>query len=119
MPSLIRLLIVLGIIGAIGYGAIFALATFVNPKPREITRDDPAGPLLQAAVRSAAMPPRAKQSARAVELFLDMLAAERGAGKNTLDAYARDLADLSRILSATGATSRPPRRRICAPFSAS
>ena len=37
MPSLIRLLIVLGIVGAIGYGAIFALATFVNPKPREIT----------------------------------------------------------------------------------
>lgn len=27
-------------------------------------------------------------------LFLDMLAAERGAGKNTLDAYGRDLADL-------------------------
>jgi len=37
MPSLIRLLIVLGIIGAVGYGVIFALATFVNPKPREIT----------------------------------------------------------------------------------
>jgi len=29
-----------------------------------------------------------------VELFLDMLAAERGAGKNTLDAYRNDLADL-------------------------
>jgi integrase/recombinase XerD len=30
-----------------------------------------------------------------IELFLDMLAAERGAGKNTLSAYARDLADFS------------------------
>jgi integrase/recombinase XerD len=30
-----------------------------------------------------------------IELFLDMLAAERGAGTNTLSAYARDLADFS------------------------
>jgi integrase/recombinase XerD len=30
-----------------------------------------------------------------IELFLDMLAAERGASVNTLDAYRRDLADLS------------------------
>jgi integrase/recombinase XerD len=30
-----------------------------------------------------------------IELYLDMLAAERGAGKNTLDAYARDLADFT------------------------
>jgi hypothetical protein len=37
MPSLIRFLIVVGIIGGIGFGVIFALATFVNPKPREIT----------------------------------------------------------------------------------
>jgi len=32
------------------------------------------------------------------ELFLDMLAAERGAGPNTLTAYARDLADFSDYL---------------------
>jgi integrase/recombinase XerD len=37
-----------------------------------------------------------------VELFLDMLAAERGAGKNTLDAYGRDLADLSAYLGGEG-----------------
>ncbi len=37
-----------------------------------------------------------------VELFLDMLAAERGAGKNTLDAYRNDLADLARHLGAAG-----------------
>jgi hypothetical protein len=37
MPSLFRLLIVLGIIGGIGYGALFALATLVGPKTREIS----------------------------------------------------------------------------------
>ena len=31
-----------------------------------------------------------------VDLFLDMQAAERGAGNNTLDAYRNDLADLHR-----------------------
>jgi integrase/recombinase XerD len=39
-----------------------------------------------------------------IELFLDMLAAERGAGANTLSAYGRDLADFSSHL---GARSRP------------
>jgi hypothetical protein len=42
MPSLFRFLLVVGIIGGIGYGIIFALATFVNPKPREITVTVPA-----------------------------------------------------------------------------
>lgn len=41
---------------------------------------------------------RATSPARLAELFLDMLAAERGAGKNTLDAYGRDLADLEEHL---------------------
>src|SRR6185369_2160316 len=36
------------------------------------------------------------------ELFLDMLAAERGASANTLDAYRRDLADFSADLNRTG-----------------
>src|SRR5262245_41641202 len=49
-----------------------------------------------------------------IELFLDMLAAERGAGANTLSAYARDLADFSAHLSAsrrtiTGATTEDVR----------
>jgi integrase/recombinase XerD len=35
-----------------------------------------------------------------IELFLDMIAAERGGAKNTLAAYARDLADLSIYLAA-------------------
>ena len=37
MPSLFRFLTVGGIIAGIGYGVIFALANFVNPKPREMT----------------------------------------------------------------------------------
>ncbi len=39
-----------------------------------------------------------------VELFLDMLAAERGAGENTLSAYRNDLNDLSAHLRAAGRT---------------
>jgi integrase/recombinase XerD len=42
-----------------------------------------------------------------IELFLDMLAAERGAGANTLAAYRRDLRDLSAALTAKrGAIAR-------------
>jgi integrase/recombinase XerD len=37
-----------------------------------------------------------------VELFLDMLSAERGAGENTLSAYRNDLADLAAHLRAAG-----------------
>jgi integrase/recombinase XerD len=40
--------------------------------------------------------------AKLINLFLDMLAAEQGAGDNTLDAYRRDLADLSEFLARTG-----------------
>nr|WP_272943316.1 site-specific tyrosine recombinase XerD [Rhodovulum sp. PH10] len=39
---------------------------------------------------------------RHVALFLDMIAAERGAGKNTLAAYSRDLDDLAGRLGAVG-----------------
>jgi integrase/recombinase XerD len=46
---------------------------------------------------------RAKPSdAKLIDLFLDMLAAEQGAGVNTLDAYRRDLTDLSAFLSGQG-----------------
>jgi integrase/recombinase XerD len=40
--------------------------------------------------------------ARLTALFLDMLAAEQGAGLNTLDAYRRDLTDLSEFLARAG-----------------
>jgi len=48
-------------------------------------------------------PMRAKPSdGKLIDLFLDMLAAEQGAGENTLDAYRRDLSDLSEFLSHSG-----------------
>src|SRR5947208_606496 len=37
-----------------------------------------------------------------INLFLDMLAAEQGAGENTLDAYRRDLSDFSEFLNRAG-----------------
>jgi integrase/recombinase XerD len=40
--------------------------------------------------------------AKLTGLFLDMLAAEQGAGRNTLDAYRRDLADVSEFMAAKG-----------------
>src|SRR4030088_1564988 len=40
--------------------------------------------------------------AKLINLFLDMLAAGQGAGKNTLDAYRRDLTDFSEFLARTG-----------------
>jgi integrase/recombinase XerD len=47
--------------------------------------------------------PRASNEAL-IELFLDMIAAERGASANTLDAYRRDLTDLSADLANAGDT---------------
>lgn len=37
MPSLIRLLVVLGVLGGLAYAGMFSLATFVKPQPREIS----------------------------------------------------------------------------------
>jgi integrase/recombinase XerD len=49
-------------------------------------------------------PPIASADATLVELFLDMQAAERGAGDNTLAAYRNDLDDLAAHLRAQGVT---------------
>jgi integrase/recombinase XerD len=51
--------------------------------------------------RSTARRPRQTDDAL-IELFLDMLAAERGASANTLDAYRRDLSDFSTDLTRAG-----------------
>src|SRR6476469_8581404 len=40
--------------------------------------------------------------AKLINLFLDMLAAEQGAGDNTLDAYRRDLTDFSEFIAPSG-----------------
>ena len=44
--------------------------------------------------------PAKPSDAKLIDLFLDMLAAEQGAGDNTLDAYRRDLMDFSAFLAA-------------------
>ncbi len=46
--------------------------------------------------------PSRTSDAGLINLFLDMLAAEQGAGDNTLDAYRRDLEDLSEFLARDG-----------------
>ena len=47
MPSLFRFLTVVAVIGAIVYGAVYALANFVNPKPREMSVSIPADKFLK------------------------------------------------------------------------
>jgi hypothetical protein len=37
MPSLIRFVVVVGVLAGLGYGAMWALATLVEPEPREMT----------------------------------------------------------------------------------
>ncbi|WP_196223360.1 hypothetical protein [Roseibium sp. RKSG952] len=37
MPTLTRLVLVLILLAAIGYGAVYALGNFVEPREREIT----------------------------------------------------------------------------------
>jgi len=37
MPSLIRFLVVVGVMGVLAYVTVFSLATFVPYKPREIS----------------------------------------------------------------------------------
>jgi len=56
------------------------------------------------AARTARRPADAARpgDARLIALYLDMLAAERGAGKNTLGAYGRDLADFTAYLAKAG-----------------
>ena len=48
---------------------------------------------------------------RLADLFLDMMAAERGAAKNTLAAYTRDLGDYLAFLGAKRSTPTRCRRR--------
>ena len=47
MPSLFRFLTVVAIIAGVVYGAIFALANFVNPKAREMTINVPPDKFLK------------------------------------------------------------------------
>jgi hypothetical protein len=41
VPSLIRFLLIVGILAGIIYGGMIALVTFVEPQPREMTQTIP------------------------------------------------------------------------------
>lgn len=45
MPTLFRFLVIVALLAAAGYAAMFGLATFVQPEPREITVTIPASKL--------------------------------------------------------------------------
>lgn len=47
MPSLFRFLTVVGVLAGLVYGGIYALANFVNPKPREMTINVPPDKFLK------------------------------------------------------------------------
>jgi integrase/recombinase XerD len=53
-------------------------------------------------MRNPSKNPSKTSDAKLINLFLDMLAAEQGAGDNTLDAYRRDLTDFSEFLGKAG-----------------
>jgi hypothetical protein len=58
-----------------------------------------------------------RSDAKLTNLFLDMLAAEQGAGDNTLDAYRRDLTDFSEFLGRAGQALPAPKPRRCGTIS--
>jgi len=47
MPSMLRFLIIVAVLAGIGYGAIYALANFVNPSPRDMTVSIPPDKFLK------------------------------------------------------------------------
>ena len=118
MPSLFRFLIAVAVIGGLIYGGIFALANFVNPKPREITVTIPADQFMkdEPMATQSRRPLRAQRRRQADALFLDMLAAEQGAGANTIAAYRRDLEDLSAFIGGRKRQFTEARPTTCAPI---
>ena len=51
MPTLIRLIVILLVLGGIGYGAMFALTVFVEPREKDVTIRIPARDLVPQAQR--------------------------------------------------------------------
>lgn len=45
MPTLFRFLVVIAVLAGLAYAAMFALATLVEPEPREMTTTIPASRL--------------------------------------------------------------------------
>ena len=63
MPSLLRFLTVVGVLGGLTYGAMFMLASWFDPKPREITVSIPPDRFAKQPsplARHPEWPPRAK-----------------------------------------------------------
>src|SRR3982074_1782011 len=96
MPSLLRFLVVIAIIFGLGHAG--------RPEAARDHRHGAARQIRQAALRAAMPRPPRNSPQRLTGLFLDMLAAERGAGPNTLEAYTRDLDDLAAHLAGTRTT---------------
>ena len=81
-----------------------------DPRAARDHRDDPARQVPEAVERAAMAGRRTVRPTRdSTALFLDMLAAERGAGANTLVAYRRDLEDLAALSSRAAAWLRRAR----------
>ena len=57
MPTLVRLLVILAILAALGFGAMFALATFVEPRQSEMTIRVPTDKLNPAVPKTPAPTP--------------------------------------------------------------
>ncbi len=47
MPTLFRFLLVLGVLGALAYAAVYGLAHFIEPLPREMTVTVPQDRMLK------------------------------------------------------------------------
>ena len=47
MPSLLRFLLVIGLLGGLAYGGVYSLAKYVEPQPREIVVTIPPDKLLR------------------------------------------------------------------------
>ncbi|MFS2325528.1 MULTISPECIES: recombinase [Brucella] len=56
MPTLTRILLLLAVIAAIIYGAMFSLATFVKPTTHEITIEIPSSKLKQTVIAPPTQP---------------------------------------------------------------
>lgn len=66
MPSLMRFLSVLALLGGLGFAGVYALATFVTPRTREMTVTVPAGRLKAPPAEAAARAPVATAAQAAV-----------------------------------------------------
>jgi hypothetical protein len=41
MPSLFRFLLIVGVVSGIGFGGLYAMATYFEPEPKEVSKSLP------------------------------------------------------------------------------